>query len=191
MGAPRNTVRLLGIMLLGVLLAISTIASADNDSKRAKVRKQSSEAIERLYAAVPSSRNVIANSAGYATFRKLGVKIGVVGGGGGRGLAKGKDGKETFMAYGEVSAGVGLGIKTFDLIFVFDDAQAMTSFINKGWEYTGEATAAAKHGDQGAARTEAHSVSPGVRVYQLTSTGLAAELTIKGTRYFKDPKLNQ
>jgi lipid-binding SYLF domain-containing protein len=95
------------------------------------------------------------------------------------------------MAYGEVSAGVGLGIKTFDLIFVFDDAQAMTSFINKGWEYTGEATAAAKHGDQGAARTEAHSVSPGVRVYQLTSTGLAAELTIKGTRYFKDPKLNQ
>jgi hypothetical protein len=33
-------------------------------------------------------------------------------------------------------------------------------------------------------------VSPGVKVYQLTSSGLAAELTIKGTKYFKDPKLN-
>lgn len=94
------------------------------------------------------------------------------------------------MAYAEVSAGLGVGIKTFDLIFVFDDQQALTNFINKGWEYSGEATAAAKHGDDGAARTEAHSVSPGVRVYQLTSSGLAAELTIKGTKYFKDSKLN-
>lgn len=186
----RQSIKLLGILLLGMLLAVSTIASADSESKRAKVRKQSTEAIERLYAAVPSARNVIANSAGYATFRKLGVKIGVAGGGGGRGLAKDKAGKETFMAYAEVSAGLGVGIKTFDLIFVFDDAQALSNFINKGWEYSGEATAAAKYGDDGAARSEAHSVSPGVRVYQLTSAGLAAELTIKGTKYFKDPKLN-
>lgn len=190
MSPVRNAIKLVGIALLSALLAISTIASADNDSKRAKVRKQSTEALAHLYSVVPGSRDVIANAAGYATFRKLGVKIGVAGGGGGRGVAVSKSGKQTFMAYAEVSAGLGVGIKTFDLIFVFETDQAMSDFINKGWEYSGEATAAAKHGEQGAALSEAQSVSPGVRVYQLTSSGLAAELTIKGTKYFKDPKLN-
>jgi lipid-binding SYLF domain-containing protein len=190
MNSTRSAARLVWITLLGALLLVATSASADNDSKRAKVRKQSTEALSHLYSAVPGSKELLANAAGYATFRKLGVKIGVAGGGGGRGLAKSKAGKETFMAYAEVSAGLGLGIKTFDLIFVFEDDQAMSDFIDKGWEYSGEATAAAKHGDQGAARSEAQSVSPGVKVYQLTSSGLAAELTIKGTKYFKDPKLN-
>jgi hypothetical protein len=34
------------------------------------------------------------------------------------------------------------------------------------------------------------SVAPGVYLYQFTSTGLAAELTIIGTKYFKDNQLN-
>jgi hypothetical protein len=34
------------------------------------------------------------------------------------------------------------------------------------------------------------SVAPGVYLYQLTSTGLAAELTVTGTKYFKDNELN-
>ena len=58
-------------------------------------------------------------------------------------------------------------------------------------EYTGEATAAAKYEDSGAATTLAQSVSPGVRLYQVTKSGLSAEITIKGTKYFKDPKLNK
>ncbi len=50
---------------------------------------------------------------------------------------------------------------------------------------------AAKHGESGAAISEARSVSPGVRLYQVTKSGLSAEITIKGTKYFKDPKLNK
>jgi hypothetical protein len=33
-------------------------------------------------------------------------------------------------------------------------------------------------------------VSPGVWVYQLTETGVALELTAKGTKYYKDDDLN-
>ena len=33
-------------------------------------------------------------------------------------------------------------------------------------------------------------VSPGVWLYQLTDTGLAAEVTAKGTKYYKDNDLN-
>lgn len=36
----------------------------------------------------------------------------------------------------------------------------------------------------------AMSVSPGVWLYQLTDDGLAAELTVKGTRYYVDSELN-
>ena len=36
----------------------------------------------------------------------------------------------------------------------------------------------------------AMSVSPGVWLYQLTDDGLAAELTAKGTKYYKDAELN-
>lgn len=190
MRSIRSILKLLGAILFSGLLAVSMTASADNAGKRAKVQEQSQAVLQNLYKVVPSAKAVVGNAAGYATFRKIGLKIGMVGGGAGRGLAVDKAGKQTYMAFAEVSAGPGLGIKTFDLIFVFDDAQAMSNFINKGWEYTGEATAAAKYEDSGAATSLAQSVSPGVRLYQVTSSGLSAEITIKGTKYFKDPKLN-
>jgi hypothetical protein len=47
-----------------------------------------------------------------------------------------------------------------------------------------------KAGEQGAALQGALAVSPGVWLYQLTETGLALELTAKGTKYYKDDALN-
>jgi hypothetical protein len=38
--------------------------------------------------------------------------------------------------------------------------------------------------------TGAVSIAPGVYLYQLTETGLAAKLTVSGTKFFKDPDLN-
>lgn len=45
-------------------------------------------------------------------------------------------------------------------------------------------------GDAGAAYQGAISISPGVWLYQLTDQGLALELTVKGTKYYKDDELN-
>ena len=53
-----------------------------------------------------------------------------------------------------------------------------------------QATAAATTGDQGVAYQGAAAVSPGVWLYQLTDKGLAAEVTVKGTKYYKDDDLN-
>ena len=49
---------------------------------------------------------------------------------------------------------------------------------------------AAKAGDKGGSFQGAMAVSPGVWFYQLTDDGLAAELTAKGTKYYKDGDLN-
>ena len=193
MNGNRSFSTLARLALLALAFGASTIAvAADSpDEARAKVRKVSNEVLERLYKAQPSSRKAIADSKGYATFSKWGLTLGPVGGGIGKGLAVAKpSGKETFMRYVEGSAGFGLGIKKYDLIFVFLTDKARSDFVDKGWEYSGQATAAAKKGSSGKALEGAVSVSPGVWLYQNTSSGLVAEVGIKGTKYYKDTNLN-
>ena len=66
----------------------------------------------------------------------------------------------------------------------------LDKFINSGWEFGAQGTAAAQASGQGKAFAAALSVSPGVWLYQLTDDGLAVELTAKGTKYYKDGALN-
>jgi len=66
----------------------------------------------------------------------------------------------------------------------------LENFINSGWEFGGQSTAAAKTGDGGGSLEGAVSVSEGVWMYQMTDKGLALELTGKGTKYFKNDDLN-
>jgi len=42
----------------------------------------------------------------------------------------------------------------------------------------------------GEAAAGAVSISPGIRLYQITGDGLALELSVKGTKYYKDDELN-
>lgn len=90
----------------------------------------------------------------------------------------------------EIQAGLGVGVKKFRTIFVFETKEAMDHFINNGWEFGGQTTTAAKTGDGGGALQGAVTVMPGVWMYQLTDNGLALELTGKGTKYSKDDDLN-
>ncbi len=115
------------------------------------------------------------------------MKILIAGGGRGSGVAvDNATQKVTYMKMIEVQAGLGMGIKKFSVIFVFETKEALKKFVNSGWEFGGQTTAAAKGSDSGGAYQGAASVSPGVWMYQLTDKGLALELTGKGTKYFKD-----
>ena len=130
-------------------------------------------------------------AAGYAVFTNTGLKILIAGGGRGKGVAvDNKTRRETFMKMLEVQAGLGFGIKKVRLVWVFDTPEAFNNFINAGWEFGAQATAAAEVQGKGPGLAGAVSVSPGVWVYQLTDTGLALELTAKGTKYYRDDDLN-
>jgi len=171
--------------------AAAAMSAKEKDKARAEVRKASSSTLNSLYKAVPSSRKVIEDSAGYATFSNFGMKILVAGSGSGKGVAVNKkSGKETFMKMVEVQAGLGFGVKKFRMVWVFASEGALNKFVNSGWETGGQASAGAKAGGKGDAYQGAISVSPGVWVYQLTDTGVALELTAKGTKYYKDDDLN-
>jgi lipid-binding SYLF domain-containing protein len=76
------------------------------------------------------------------------------------------------------------------VVFVFENDQALAQFLNSGWSGSAQADAAAKAGDKGGAHSGAAEVAPGVWVYQMTKNGLALQLTLQGTKYYKDDKLN-
>ena len=119
------------------------------------------------------------------------MKILVAGGGSGKGIAvNNKTKATTYMRMAEVQAGLGFGAKKFQVVWVFETESALNNFVNSGWEFGAQATAAAKTGDKGTAYQGALAVSPGVWIYQMTDKGLALELTAKGTKYYKDSDLN-
>ena len=73
-----------------------------------------------------------------------------------------KTGKDTFMKMVEVPAGLGMGIKKFRLIWVFEYKGDLDEFINSGWEFGGQGTVAAQASGEGGALAGAMSIKPGV-----------------------------
>ena len=176
---------------LFTLFALPVQAAEDKETQRAEIRKTSQSVLNQLYKVRPSAKGAIKAAAGYAVFSNFGMKIFVAGGGTGSGIAvDNASGRETFMKMVEVQAGLGFGVKKFRMVFVFETSAALNSFVNSGWEFGGQATAAATDGKKGGAYQGAVMVSPGVWVYQLTDKGLALELTGKGTKYYKNDELN-
>ena len=105
--------------------------------------------LERLYAQQPAARAAVQNAAGYAVFSNFGMKILVAGGGHGEGVAvNNRTGEATFMKMVEVQAGLGMGVKKFRLIWVFETQETFDQFVNSGWTLGGQATAAAKAGQR-------------------------------------------
>jgi lipid-binding SYLF domain-containing protein len=188
------------IMIISITLLLSFTVTAVPlwaDSKeeikqeKADIRDMTKETLARLYKLKPSAKKAVSNSAGYAVFSNFGLKIFVAGTGTGKGIIiDNKTQKETFMKMVELQAGIGIGIKKFRLVWVFENHKDVTEFMNSGWEFGGQTSAAAKLSDEGGAFAGAMSVSPGIWLYQLTDDGLALELTGKGTKYYKDDDLN-
>jgi lipid-binding SYLF domain-containing protein len=186
----KNRVSIVLMVALTLLIAAPAFAKT-KEQKQAGVRKNASETLARLYKARPSAKATIRKAAGYAAFSNFGMKILLAGGGKGQGIAfDNRTQKVTYMKMLEVQAGLGMGVKKFRTIFVFETKGAMDDFVNNGWEFGGQASAAAKSGSKGGSYQGAVQVREGVWMYQLTDKGLALELTGKGTKYYKDDDLN-
>mgnify|MGYP006268507545 CR=1 FL=1 len=190
-----------GFVVIALLLSAAASApcafGADNSKEkdkqkaRADIQKMEKETLSRLYKVQPGAKTGIEKAAGYAVFSNFGMKILIAGSGSGKGIAVNNATKKpTYMKMIEVQAGLGMGVKKFRLVWVFENQKDLDAFINSGWELGGQTSAAAKTGSQGAAFAGAMSVAPGIWLYQLTDDGLALELTAKGTKYYKDSDLN-
>jgi lipid-binding SYLF domain-containing protein len=171
----------------------SAVLAADESDivqQRNQVREMAREGLSALYEAQPGARYAIEHAAGYGVFSIYGVKIFFAGGMTGKGLVHdNRTHRDTFMKMVQAQAGLGFGAVKDRVIWVFESHSALKDFINSGWDFGGKAQASAMVQQQGGTFAGAISVAPGVWVYQLTETGLSAELTFTGTKYYKDSDL--
>src|SRR5215813_7834424 len=180
--------------LLVVTFLISGLASAKDtpDQKREKTRKMANQTLQDLYKLEPTAQGAIQKAAGYAVFNNMGTNLLLVSTARGAGIAVNSQTKQqTFMKMISAGAGLGVGVKDYRVIFVFESDKALAQFLDSGWSGSAQTDAAAKAGEKGAAYSGAVEVAPGVWVYQITKNGVALQLTLQGTKYYKDDYLNK
>ncbi len=180
------------LMALLITMSSTAVYADKYDKKREKILKTRQETLVELFEARPQAQAEIKDAEGYAVFSNVGVQVLLLGGGGGRGVVHdNRSNIDTYMKMATASVGLGLGIKDFRAVFIFHDAEALDKFIDKGWDFSGEADAAARSSDKGGEIGEAASFRKKVSVYQFTKNGLALQASLHGTKYWKDKKLNR
>jgi len=184
------------IMVASVVLILLSggLASAKDapDQKRDKIRKMAAQTLEDLYKLQPTSRELIQKAAGYAVFSNMGTNLFLLSTARGSGIAvNSKTKQDTFMKMISAGAGLGIGVKDYRVVFAFETEEALSRFRDSGWNGSAQTDAAAKTSNSGGAYSGAATVAPGVWVYQITKRGLALQLTLQGTKYYKDDDLNK
>ena len=184
--------RFVGIVLLLTLGACTAtgLTNGTPDERRQAIQSMRQEVLTELYTIKPDTRAQIADATGYAVFSNANINLIFASFGGGVGVVHSNTaGRDTYMRMGEVGIGIGAGVKDFRAVLVFHNREALERFMDVGLSVGGQADAAAKAGDLGAA-VGGEAVVDNVSVYQLTQSGLALQATIMGTRYWQDGSLN-
>lgn len=186
--------RLITLVLAVMITVPAAMAYAANSEaeQRTAIHQMEADTLTKLYQQRPQAQQEIQNAVGYAVFTNGSLALIWVSGGYGHGIAHdNRNGDSTFMQMASAGVGLGLGVKDYNTVFIFNDAKAFEDFKNTGLDLTANADAAAKLKTKGDAASGAADVLPGVRIYQLTDSGLMAQAMLQGTKYWRDDSLNK
>src|SRR6476620_12270758 len=141
--------RMIASSLAVILLATSSAIADSPAEKREKTRKMADQTLQDLYKLQPTAQAAIQNAAGYAVFNNMGTNLLVLSTGRGSGIAVDSGSKkETFMKMISAGAGLGVGVKDYRVIFVFQTDKALAQFLDSGWSASAQSDAAAKAGEK-------------------------------------------
>ena len=190
-------------LIVGLLLVTLVFSGFWSGKSKREIREEnrlervnrivaSNQTMQLLYKYAPEARKMVLRSYGYATFSNVGVNLVLFSAEGGKGMAhNNRTGINTYMNMASGGLGLGLGVKDFRAVFLFENKRAYDTFVNSGWEANAQADAAAKYEESGGSLNAAITVAPGVRLYKLTQNGLALQATVQGTKYWRDTELNK
>lgn len=171
---------------------LAAAASSTSAEQRAAIQKMEDETLARLYKERPEAAGEINNAVGYAVFSSGSLALLWVSGGYGHGVAHNNaENTDIYMQMASAGVGLGLGAKDYNTVFVFYDEKALHDFVTTGLDLTGTADAAAKVGEKGEAVSEGANALSGMRIYQMTDSGLIAQAMLQGTKYWRDDSLNE
>jgi hypothetical protein len=130
-------------------------SGASEAEKKANIRKQRDEILAEFYSAKPEMKDRLRNAAGYATFNQKDLNVFLFAGAKGYGvLHDNRTQHDVFMRVAALGGGVGLGLKSVRVVFVFNDAKVMQQFVDEGWQFGGKADASAKYKEKGASASQ-------------------------------------
>ena len=181
------------LLLAFVLLSgCSGIQGKNKTERQGYVNDMRSETLKMLYEYKPSAEAQLSEAVGYAVFSNVNSNLILLSAGSGYGVIHdNQSGKNTYMRMASAGVGIGLGIKDFRAVVVFDKRKTLDEFIKSGWDFTGQADAAVKAGDKGGELLSGTvNTDLGITVYQFTENGLVAQATLQGTKYWVDKDLN-
>ncbi|MBL4893430.1 MAG: hypothetical protein JKY59_00935 [Emcibacter sp.] len=179
------------ILIFALILMPVMAVAKSNEEKKAGILEMREQVLAQLYQNHSEARSMIENAAGYAVFNNGGINLILLSAGSGRGVAHdNENGQDTFMRMATGGVGIGLGIKDYRAVMIFHKRSAFDRFITDGWDFSGQADAAATVADKGGEINAADTIVGGVTVYQMTKNGLALQATLQGTKYWTSSKLN-
>ncbi len=209
------------IILILVILGITVPAYAGMFSKdetpeeeRKQIETERTEILKKMYNEKPELQKKVENAPGYATFSSLNMNLLILATGRGTGVViDNKKNEKVYMKVTSIGGGIGAGVKDISALIIFNQYSALEQFVNKGWQFGGQADASLKHGDQGGGVGESLSISAPdekgkvdtamtgglgtatetkteLEVYQITEAGISAQATFAGVKFSKDEDLN-
>lgn len=185
--------RLTKLFFLIIVLSINSCAITGSNSKKNKcqaVLAIKNNALTELYRIKPDVRQQITSASGYAVFSNVNLMILLASIGGGHGVVtNNQTGQQTYMKMGELGVGMGAGLKDFRAIIIFHNSASLNRFIDTGWIAGLSSDAAIKASDKGGA-VSGSLAADSVTIYQLTESGLSMQMTLTGTKYWKNDELN-
>jgi lipid-binding SYLF domain-containing protein len=160
--------------------------------KRQYTQDMKSDTLSELYSRKPETRNLVKNAAGYAVFSNINTQLLWFGTGNGYGVVlDNRTGKNTYMSMGEAGVGIGVGLKDFREVIIFNSRSKLNNFITSGWNVgTVQASAEAKYKEEGASAAGEANLDADIVVYQMTQKGISLRVNFGASKYWKNSELN-
>jgi lipid-binding SYLF domain-containing protein len=138
--------------------------------------------LNRLYASVPGSRELVAKAHGTLIFPSV-IAAGLgVGGQYGEGELRAAGMSPTYYNLASLSVGLQIGAQSKAVIFLFMTQDALEKFQkSEGWSAGADASVAVLHAGANGS-IDVNSVRAPVVAFVLTNAGLMANLTLEGTK---------
>ncbi|MGY3930299.1 Uncharacterized conserved protein [Aeromonas encheleia] len=177
-----------------IILLLVGCAKGDNpDEQRSNIQQMRQQTLSTLYGQNPNIRQEVARAKGYAVFNNVNNNLLVLSAGSGYGVLRdNRTGRDTYMKMATAGMGIGMGIKKFQAVIIFNDTAALDRFITTGFDASAQADMAAKSANDGkvVVSEAANADFQKVKMYQLTEKGVAVQATMQGYKYWPDDELN-
>jgi len=182
------------LSLLLIFFLISSCARPKGETpqeKRDFVQRMKNDTLAELYAEKPYAKQLVEDSAGYAVFSSFNTQLLIVGSGNGFGVAvDNSTGDNIYMRMAEGGVGLGVALKDFREVIVFNNKAVFIEFITEGWNYGAQGDAAAKYKDDGGSSSGEVPLNSDIVVFQMTKDGIALRASIGASKVWIDDELN-